>query len=135
LIIGWLITITALATVVASYVYLDWSILQIIGVALVVMFASVVDEKGPKWRQAIWGMLAFLSMVLAHFVVTDTVIYWGELLLSAIFFLLAVSAIFALMNSKPGDGSVLTAYFLGLVLSVPLGFLFLYQGLVGLGYQ
>ena len=133
--IGWFITIAVLATVVASYVYLDWNVLQIIGVAFVVTFASVVDEKGPKWRQVLWAILAFLLMVLAHFIVSDTVIYWGALLLSAIFFLLAVSAVFGLMNSKPGDGSVLTAYFLGLIISVPLGFLFLYQGLEGLGYQ
>jgi hypothetical protein len=124
-----------LATAAATYIYLDWTVWQIIGAAVVVMFASIVDEKGPKWRQTIWGMLAFLSMVLAHFVVTDTVIYWGELLLSAIFFLLAVSAIFALMNSKPGDGSVGTAYFLGLIICIPLGFWFLYQGLENLGYQ
>ena len=133
--IAWFLTIAGLATAVATYVYLEWSVWQILGALFVVTFAIVADEQGPKWRQALWAVLALLFMILAHFVVSDNVIYWGELLLSAIFFLLAVSAIFALMNSKPGDGSVLTAYFLGLVLSVPLGFLFLYQGLVGLGHQ
>jgi hypothetical protein len=132
---GQVLTLLGMAAALATYVYLDWSVWQIIGAALVVMFASIVDEKGPKWRQAVWGMLAFLSMVLAHFVVTDTVIYWGEILLSVIFFLLAVFTMFALMNLKSGDGSVGTAAFLGLIISVPLGFLFLYQGLEGLGYQ
>ncbi len=131
----WLVFILGLVTAVATYVYLDWSIWQIFGVLFVVSFAYIADEEGPKWRQTLWAVLAFSLMVLAHFVVSDNILYWGELLLSAIFFLIAISALLALMNSKPGDGSVLTAYFLGLILCVPLGFLFLYQGLVGLGYQ
>lgn len=122
-------------TAAATYIYLGWTIWQIIGAGLVLSAVFFIDERGPLWRRVLSALFVFSLMVLAHFFVTDTIFYWGELLLSAIFFLLAILSLFGAMSHKPGDGSTLTAYMLGLIICIPLGFLFLYQGLENLGYQ
>lgn len=123
-----------LATAVASYIYLDWGVLQIIGVMLVVLFAFEADEKGPMWRKTLWSLLVLSLMILAHFFMTDDVIYWIELVGSALLFLISVGLIFALINPEHGAGSVLTFYALGVIICVPIAVLLLYKGLSGLGY-
>ena len=124
-----------LATAVVSYIYLDWGVLQIIGVTFVVLFVNVADEKGPVWRRTLWSLFALVLMVLAHFIMTDDIVYWIELIGSTLLFLISVGLVLELMNSKPGDGSVLTVYVLGLIICVPIAGLLLYKGLSGLGYM
>ncbi len=124
-----------LATAAATYIYLDWTIWQIIGAGIILSVVFTALETEPMWRRVLGTLFVFSLMVLGHFFVTDTVLYWGELLLSAIFFLLAISSLFGAMSHKPGDGSTLTGYMLGLIVCILLGFWFLYQGLESLGYQ
>ncbi len=132
---NFIIAALGLATAGATYLYLEWSVWQIIGAGLVLSVVFTIDERAPMWRRVLSTLFVFSLMVLAHFFVTDNVIYWGELVFAAFLFLMAILSLFGMMSHKPGDGSTLTAYFLGLIVCIPLGFLFLYQGLESLGYQ
>jgi len=127
-------TIVVLAIAIASYIYLDWGVLQITGVGFVVLLVYEIDEEGPAWRKSVWALLSFLVMVLAHFFVPDNAIYWIGLGFSALLFLAATASIIGLLNHKPGDGSTATLFFIILVISLPVGLLILYNGMVGLGY-
>lgn len=120
--------------VIGTYVYLDWGFLKILGATFVMAFAHEVDERGPRWRKALWATIALALMVAVHFFVDDYVIYWLELAGSALLFIIAISLVKGLVNPERGAGSVLTFYFLGAVICVPLAILFLYKGLSGLGY-
>jgi hypothetical protein len=72
-------------------------------------------------------------MVLAHFFVPHEAIYGFEILGSLVLFGFAGAAFYGLRNAKAGDGSVLTLYFLAMLVLVPMGGLFLYWGLSGFG--
>jgi len=127
-------TLVVLAAAIATYIYLDWSVLQIIGVAFLVLFASQVDEKGPVWRKTVWAMVTFSLTVLGHFFVSDNALYWIESVFSALLFALAAGSLIGMLKHKPGDGSTLTVYFLSLVISLPIALLLLYKGMTGLRY-
>jgi len=129
-----LISLIVLGVAVATYMYLDWGILQILGAGLVVLVVYDLDEQGPVWRKAFTAFLAFAFMVAAHFVVTDSVIYSAELVGAGLLLLASIGFVFGMLKHKPGDGSTLTVFFLGLIICAPLGFFFLHQGLAGLGY-
>jgi hypothetical protein len=132
--IGFLITALVLSVAVATYMYLDWGVLQILGIGFLLTMAHEADEKGPAWRRILWVIFAFSLLVLGHFIIDDTLFYWGALLLSGLLFFISIAMLFNLFNSKPGDGSVLTVYFLGLIILFPVGVWVLYVGLEGLGY-
>jgi len=129
-----IITFGSIAAVIAAYVYLDWSILQILGAVFLLMFAFVSDEKGPIWRKTLWVVLVLLLMVLGHFMINDNVMYWGAILLSALLFIISFFLLMGLINPESGAGSVLTVYFLGVIILTPIAVWTLYTGLNGLGY-
>ncbi|BCN92865.1 hypothetical protein THMIRHAM_06500 [Thiomicrorhabdus immobilis] len=131
---GFIVALLVLVSAVATYKYLDWGVLQIIGVAFVVALVYEIDEKGAVWRKTLWSSLAFSAMVLAHFWITDNSVYWIEVAGSVLLFMLAVALLFGILGHKPGDGSVLTVYFLGLVIIVPIAGILMYKGLAGVGY-
>jgi len=129
-----MITFGVIAAMVATYVYLDWSIIQILGVAFVLVVVDSADENGPVWRRGLLVVLAFSLMVLGHFVIDDNFMNWGALLLAGVLFFVCIALLSEIFKFKPGDGSVLTAYFLGLIILVPIAVFVLYQGMKGLGY-
>ncbi|NPA73034.1 MAG: hypothetical protein GXO35_09435 [Gammaproteobacteria bacterium] len=129
-----LIWITGFAMAGTSYIYLDWGFLQILGASFLGMMAYQADQNGPVWRRLVWTLLTLALLVAGHFSLSDTVFYWGELVIALFLLLLAVSMVFSIMNHQPGDGSVLTIYALMLVFSLPLGAILLYKSLNGLGF-
>lgn len=131
---NWLVVILGLIVSGLTYVYLDWGILQIIGVMLVLAVVYELDEKGPKWRKLTWTMTAFGLMVMAHFFMADEAIYWIEIAGSVLLFLTAIGLFFSLATAGSGAGSVLTVYFLGIVLCVPIAIYLMILGLTGLAY-
>lgn len=118
-----------------TYVYLDWGILQIIGVIFVLTFVYEMDEKGPKWRQILWTIAAFGVMVVAHFFMADNVVYWIEIAGSVLLFLIAITLFFSISTAGSGAGSVVTFYFLGIVFCVPIAIYLMTLGLTGLAYM
>jgi len=132
--IEFIITLSILATAVASYMYLDWSIIQILGAAFVLVAVNTADEKGPVWRRTLLVSLTFSLMVLGHFVIYDSFMYWGALLLSGVLFITSISCLHYLFNAESGAGSTLTFAFLGIVSTAPIAIYVLYVGMSGLGY-
>ena len=132
--VKFMITIGVLAVIAATYVYLDWGILQILGVAFVLLTVATIDENGPAWRRGLFVALTFSILVLGHFVVDDNLMSWGALILASVLFFICITFISEIFKFKPGDGSVLTAYVLGLIIIFPIAIFFLYQGMTGLGY-
>jgi len=118
---------------IITYIYLDWSILQIIGVSFLLIAADSAVDKKATWVRYLAVVTAFGVLVLGHFYIDDSWMNWGTLVISGILFIAAISALFGLINSKRGDGSVLTVMFLVFIISLPLAIYTLYSGLTGLG--
>lgn len=131
---GFITTFTAIATMVAAYVYLNWGIMQILGVAFILITVNAAVENKPAWQKNLLVIVVFSLMVLGHFVINDNIMNWGALLLSAVLLLICILLISGIYKLKPGDGSVLTAYVLGLIIFFPIAIYTLYQGMQGLGY-
>lgn len=129
-----IITFGILATTVATYVYLDWGVMQILGVWIVLVAVNTANENGPVWRRALLVSLAFSLMVLGHFVISDNFMYWGALLLSCVLFIVSFTCLHYLFNAEPGAGSTLTFAFLGIIITAPIAIYVLYEGMNGLGY-
>ena len=123
-----------LVSIVATYIYLDWGVMQIIGVGFALVFVNTADENGPVWRRTLLVTLAFALMVLGHFVINDNVMYWGALLLSSVLFIASFSCLYYLFNHEPGAGSTLTFAFLAMIVTAPFAFYVLFVGMNGLGY-
>lgn len=129
-----IISFSAIAIMIATYIYLDWSFLQILGVCFVLIAAHTADEKGPVWRRGLLVSLVFTLMVLGHFVIDDNLMYWGALVVSCILFIVSIYSLNFLFTAKPGAGSVLTMALLGVIICFPTAIYVTYLGLNGLGY-
>ena len=132
--IDFIITLGTIATMIATYVYLDWSIIQIFGVAFVLGMVYTADERGPIWRRSLWVALTFSLFVAGHFIIADNFIYWGALLLSCLLFMISISLVHYLFTAEPGAGSTLTFAFLGIIFIFPIAIYVLFLGMKGLGY-
>lgn len=129
-----IVTFSIIPTLIASYIYLDWGIMQLLGICFVIACIDSINEKRPVLQRVFWDLLALSLMVLGHFVIDDKFMDWGAILLSAILFFTSIALLYGLLNSKSGDGSVLTVYFLGIIIIFPLAIFILYQAMTGLGY-
>ena len=132
--IKFIVTLGVIATMIATYVYLDWSFIQILGVAFVLGMVDTADERGPIWRRSLWVALAFSLLVAAHFVINDDFMYWGALLLSCVLFIICISLLKYLFTAERGAGSTLTFSFLGIIFIFPIAIYVLYLGMKGVGY-
>lgn len=132
--IKFLIAFGIIAAMVATYVYLDWGFVQILGVAFVLAMVDTADKRGPVWRRGIWITLVFSLLVLGHFVIDDYFMYWGALLLAGLLFIISIALLYHLINPESGIGSVLTAYFIGLITLFPVAVYVLYVGMKGLEF-
>ena len=132
--IKFMLTFGVIATIIATYVYLDWSIFQIIGVVFLLAMVNTADEAGPVWRRTLLVALTFSLLVAGHFVVSDNIMYWGALLLSCALFIISFYSLYYLFNAERGAGSTLTVAFLGMIFTFPIAVYVLYLALSGLGY-
>jgi len=119
---------------VLTYHYWDWGLLKILGGIFLIGLASELDERGSWWRKISWIVLAFAIIVLGHLWVSEVALNWLELLAGVILLGVVFSLLQALRHSQPGDGSVLTFYFLGVVLFTPFALYLLYDALASLGF-
>lgn len=127
-------TFGAIAVMIATNLYLDWSFLQIMGVIFVLVAVDTADETGPVWRKRLLVGFAFSLMVLAHFVVADGVMYLGALIASCVLFMISIYSLVYLFNAEGGAGSTLTFAFISFIFFFPIAIYVLYIGMSGLGY-
>ena len=132
--IEFLVAFSVVATMTATKKYLNWSLLQDFGAAIVLVAVYVADKRGPVWRKSLLVALSFSLMVAGHFVIDDYYMYWGALLLSCVLFIASFYLLYFLLTAEPGWGSVLSIAFLGLVCSFPIAVYVLYFAMKGLGY-
>ena len=68
--------------------------------------------------------------------VDESIKAWGMAIMGGIFLLISVSSLFGFSNAsqEKGSGSVLSVYFFGVVIFLPLAYYFMHTGLKLLGY-
>lgn len=120
--------------IVLAYGYLDWGFWQTLGAIFVMLAVFEVDESGPIWRRWTWSLLCALLMVLGHFYLDDSIITWGLVLLSVVMLLIILAIFGGIMNYKTGDGSTITFYIIGLLVTVPIAGVVIYKAVVAFGY-
>ncbi len=118
-----------IAVAVLCYIYLDWGILQLLGVTFLVSAPFSAFEKLSTASRLLLSAIIFGLLVAAHFYLNDSIFYASGLLLSAVLYLVAIGCLLGLINHKPGDGSLLTLYFLCIVFTTPLATYVLYTSL------
>jgi len=119
---------------VGSYFILDWGFLQILGAIFLMSMAFEVDERGPIWRRWLWSFLMASVMLAGHFYLDESYIAWGLALLSVVLLLVILMIFIAIADYKSGDGSTITAYVLGLIITVPITGVVIYQTMAAFGY-
>ena len=123
-----------LGGIALAYGYLDWGVWQILGGMIVMSFAFEADERGPVWRRWTWSMLSGVLMILGHFYLDDVFLDWGLVLLSAVLLLIIFAILMGIKDYKRGDGSTITFYVLGLLVTVPVAGVVIYKTLAAFGY-
>ncbi len=117
----------AIATL--CYLFLDWGILQLIGVTFVVSAPFSAFEKLSTASRLLLSAILFGLLVAAHFYLDDSIFYALGLLLSAVLYLVAAICLRGIIKPQAAIGSLLTVYFLGTILLTPLATYVLYTSL------
>lgn len=73
-------------------------------------------------------------MLAGHFYLDESYISWGLALLSVVLIFVILMIFIAIAGYKSGDGSTITAYVLGLIITVPITGVVIYQTMAAFGY-
>ncbi|MDF1880437.1 hypothetical protein JHD50_03815 [Sulfurimonas sp. MAG313] len=111
-----------------------WNFLKVVGVALIIgisfVMAEDIQSKSKRVAVSLTIMGALIGII---FFFNDNVVAWLKLIFSVLLLFDGLASLHDLLSAKPGSGSALTAYFVGTVVFLPLGFYLLSSSLKTLG--